>query len=138
MKVNASKTAMVCVSGAQSYQARTFIEDSEGERVSSTGTMKVLGFHLSSSPTMHEHVRVLTKRVRRKFWVLYHLRRAGFTNEELAKVYRTCILPTLDYCSVVYHSSLTDEQDQTLEGLQAAALRCIYGYEVPYLSLIHI
>ena len=94
--------------------------------------MKVLGFYLSGSPTMHEHVRVLAKRVRRKYWVLYHLRRAGFTQEELAKVYCTCILPTLDYCSVVYHSSLMDEQDQTLEGLQAAALRCIYGYEVPY------
>ena len=30
MKVNASKTAMVCVSDAQSYQARSYIEDSEG------------------------------------------------------------------------------------------------------------
>ena len=27
---------------------------------------------------------------------------------------------------------LTDEQDQQLERVQASALRCIYGYEVPY------
>ena len=70
--------------------------------------------------------------MRRKFWVLYHLRRAGFTEKELAKVYRTCLLPVLDYCSVVYHPFLTDEQDQAIERLQSAALRCIFGYNTSY------
>ena len=71
------------------------------------------------------------------FWVLYHLKRAGFTEKELAKTYRICILPVLDYCAPVYHSLLTDLQDQPLEGLQASALRCIYGYDVPY-SLMRV
>ena len=35
------------------------------------------------------------------------------------------------YASVVYHSSLTDEQDERLERLQTQALKCIYG---PYNS----
>ena len=70
--------------------------------------------------------------MRQKYWVLYHLRRAGFSEKELAKVYRTCLLPVLDYCSVVYHSMMTDEQDQKVERLQASALRCIYGYETSY------
>ena len=40
----------------------------------------------------------------------------------------------MDYCSPVYHSLLTDLQGQTLERLQASALRCIPGYDdgVPY------
>ena len=38
----------------------------------------------------------------------------------------------MDYCAVVYHAGLTDEQDQKLERLQSSALRCIYGYEMSY------
>ena len=114
METAGAKTSMVCVSGAMSYDARSHIFDSEGNRISSGQSMKVLGFHLSSRPTMHAHVGALSKRVRQKYWVLYHLRRAGFTSEELARVYRTCILPILDYCSVVYHPLLTDEMDQAV------------------------
>ena len=100
--------------------------------IESGETMKVLGFTLSRRPGVHAHVQALAKRLRRKYWILYHLKKTGFTQDELAKVYRTCILPVADYCSVVYHSLLTDEQDQVLERIQAGALRAIYGYEIPY------
>ena len=73
--------------------------------------------------------------MRKQYWALYHLRRAGFSDMELAKVYRTCILPTADYCSVVYHAGLTDEQDQDVERLQAGALWCIYGHDVSYAKM---
>ena len=52
--------------------------------------------------------------------------------DELAKAYRICLLSILDYCSTVYHTLVTDEQDQALERLQATALKFIYGYETPY------
>ena len=42
MKVNASKTAMVCISDAQSYIAGAFFRDTEGNEIRSGGTMKVL------------------------------------------------------------------------------------------------
>ena len=84
--------------------------------------LKVLGFQLSGAPTVHAQVEALSERMPRKFWVLYHLKWAGFSEEELAKVYRTCILPVADYCSVVYHSLLTDLQDQEVERLQALHL----------------
>ena len=132
MKVNSRKTAMVCVSGAQTYRAKSHIMTAEGEKIESGDSMKVLGFTFSGKPTVHAHVKSLCRGMRKRFWVLYHLRRAGFSNDELAKVYRTCLLPVVDYCSVVYHSLLTDLQDQEIERLQAAALRCIYGYDVPY------
>ena len=135
MKVNQAKTSMICMSGAQSYRARSYQECAGGDRVESGSTMKILGFHLSSRPTMHTQVAALSKKVRTKYWVLYHLRKAGFSEKELATVYRTCILPILDYCSVVYHSLLTDEQDQAIERLQSSALRCIYGYEMSYMKM---
>ena len=41
--------------------------------------------------------------------------------------YKTMIRPVADYACVVYHSSLTDEQDELLDRLQNHALMCIYG-----------
>ena len=125
MKVNGSKTAMLCVSGAQYYEACSHIFTGDGERISSGGSMKLLGFHLSSKLGAHSHVHALSKRKRQKYWVLYHLKRAGFTEEELSRVYRVCLLPVFDYCQVVYHSTLIDEQDQKVERLQVSALRCM-------------
>ena len=121
MKVNGAKTTMICVSGAQSYQSRSHIYGSDGEVVNSGDSMKVLGYHLSPRAGADAHVAALCKRIRQKYWVLYHLQKAGFSDEELAQVYRTCILPVADYCAVVYHAILTDEQDQVVERLQAGA-----------------
>ena len=61
-------------------------------------------------------------------WVLRHLKIARFTQDELATIYRTVVLPVLDYCAVVYHPLLTNEQDQQVERLQAQALKSTYGY----------
>ena len=67
MKVNRSKIAMLCISGASSYKARSHIFDSEGEIVQSTTEMKILGYHLSLRPGAHAHVQALSKRMRRKY-----------------------------------------------------------------------
>ena len=39
------------------------------------------------------------------------------------------IRPVAEYGSPVYHSLLTDEQDERLERLQDHALKCIFGTE---------
>ena len=68
-------------------------------------------------------------------WILRHLKIAGFSEAELAVGYRTVIFPILDYCAVIYHPMLTDEQDQTVERMQPQALKCIYGYKDSYASM---
>ena len=85
--------------------------------------MKVLGFTFSRRPTVNVHVQALKKRMRKRYWILIHLRSFGFNEEELCKVYRTIVRPVLDHCSVVYHSMLTDAQDEELDRCQAHALR---------------
>ena len=42
-----------------------------------------MGFHMDSRPTVHAHIEALKNRKREKYWVLRHLRRAGFLEEEL-------------------------------------------------------
>ena len=43
-------------------------------------------------------------------------------SEELVKVYKPMILPSADYCNVVYHSLLTNELDEKLDRMQNHAL----------------
>ena len=92
--------------------------------------MKVLGFEFSNRPTMHSHVESIIKRIRRKYWSLRLLKKNCFEQKELVKVYQSHILPIVDYCDVVYHSSLTDDQDERLERAQVGALRVIFNYKL--------
>ena len=104
MVVNADKTNMICVSDSLNYTPRAFFTDSQGERVESGERMKVLGFHLSNKPNVALHVREVCKALRRKNWMLYHLKKLGFNEGELVKVYSSVTVPSADYCDVVYHS----------------------------------
>ena len=130
MKVNSSKTAMLCVSGARSFEAESFIEDKDLCRIGCQETMKVLGMRFSRRPNMDAHVEWLRKSFRQRYWTIRNLKNSGFTEEELVRVYKTIIRPVEDYGAVVYHSSLTAEQTQDLERLQDHALKCIYGAEL--------
>ena len=93
--------------------------------------MKVLGFHFDSRPTCHAHIEVLKARMRETTWVIRHLKLSGFSEKELATVYKTVVRPVLDYRCVVYHPMLTDEQDQIVERMQAQALKI-------YTDLVHL
>ena len=135
MVVNNNKTHILCVSDALHYKASAFILDADGNRITSGDGLKVLGFHLDTRPGVHAHVEALKQRMRDTTWILRHLKLAGFNEEELATVYRTVVLPVLDYCAVVYHPMLTDEQDQAVERLQAKALKNIYGYTDSYATM---
>ena len=103
MVVNKGKTKILCISDAQTYTAACRLQDADGDFIRSGGAMKVLGFHLDGRPSVHAHVAALQRRMRETAWVLRHLKLAGFTEAELATVYRTVVRPILDYCAVVYH-----------------------------------
>ena len=42
-------------------------------------------------------------------------------------MYKSVVRPVADYMQEVYHSMITDRQDEEIELLQSHALRCIYG-----------
>ena len=127
MVVNASKTNMICVSDAMSYKADAYIYDASENRIGCRDTMKVLGMTFTNKPDMSGQVRSIQKKFRGRYWMLRNLKTSGFNTDELLTVYKTMVRPVADYGAVVYHSSLTDEQDEALDNLQNAALKCIYG-----------
>ena len=128
MVVNNAKTNHICISDALSYTPSTFFDDGEGNKITSGQSIKILGFHLSSKPTVSLHVDNTVKRIRQRYHSLRHLARYGMNKAELVEVYRGTILPIADYCAPAYHSMTTDIHDQQLEAAQVGALRAIFGY----------
>ena len=120
------------VSDALNFDPVATITDARGDKIGSTTNMKILEFHISDRPSVSAHVDAVRKRFCQRYWVLFHLRRFGFTQDELCKVYSNVIRPVADYCCVVYNSMMTNEQDELLDRCQAHALRCIFGKDMSY------
>ena len=138
MQVNASKTQCMLISEVKSYISGAYFHDSTGVKIKNENNMKVLGFQLSSAPDMSAQVAEIKRKYRLRLWILRHLAHCGLTKPDLLRVYQSVILPCHDYCSVVYHSSLTTLQSDQLERLQSQALKSIYGYEHSYRSLLQL
>ena len=136
MKVNASKTMVLCVSDSRTYKAAAYVRDCQGNDIEAIDSLKILGLHFSSKPDMSAQVEAICRKFRSRVWILRHLHHNGFSEEELLRVYKSVILPCHDYCSTVFHSSLTLSQTVILERLQAKALKAIYGYEPSYRVLM--
>ena len=128
MVVNTDKTKLLCISDAMNYSPSVYILDADGNKIEGSCEMKLLGFHFSNKPTVALHLATTAKKIRQRYWSLRHLRRVGFNNEELVKVYTSSIRPLAEYCCPAFHSMMTDEQDQCLENAQVGALRAIFGY----------
>ena len=130
MKVNTAKTNMICVSDCLNHMARSYILDSDGNRIESSDKMKILGWHFSSKPTVEAHVNVLKRRFRERYWILRHLKHNGFSESDLLRVYTVIVRPVADYMMEIYHSMLTDAQDEAIERLQTHALKCIFSPKI--------
>ena len=127
MLVNNDKTCVLCVSDSLSHSRETFITDEEGNEIRSESSLKVLGFSFSTKPTVQAQIDSIIKKFRQRYWTLRHLKKLGFSEKELVLVYKTNILPIADYADVIYHSLMTDEQDEALENAQNSALKCIFN-----------
>ena len=54
------------------------------------------------------------------------LKYAGASTEDLLHTYKLFITSRLEYCGVAFHSTLTKQQEDSLERCQAVCLRAIY------------
>ena len=128
MVINKNKTQLMTISDALNHRPKAHIFDSDNNKIESVDKMNVLGFHLSDRPNVNAHVEHVVKKMKLRYWTLYHLRKLGFNEEELVRVYKCMILPIADYCCPAYHSMTNDIHDQVLERTQIGALRAIFGY----------
>lgn len=94
MKVQTGKTQLMCIAETNSYVPRAHFFDLDGDKISSSSHMKILGFHFSADPDMALQVKDIRRKYLARIWTLRHLGHRGFEEPDLVKVvYRTVILP---------------------------------------------
>ena len=87
MVVNGTKTALMCVTAVSSYQASAEITDLEGNKIVSSPSSRFLGVTLDANCSWATHVDSVRRKLRARAWTLNSLRRSGFSEEELVRVY---------------------------------------------------
>ena len=128
MKVNCKKTQLLMVSQPNGYVNSSYI-NLEDQKIESSSSLKLLGFHFGTEPTVSKHVQEIKRKFRSRLWSLIHLRRAGFKGSQLFKMYCVFIRPVIEFCSVVYHSMLTVTQSEELERIQRQVTKLCFGWE---------
>ena len=125
------KDPALVISPPNGCHTRAEFTTREGHRIVSVKELRLVGFTFGNAPNANAHVNALVERYRRKKWMLYHLRDAGFKGDNLFRLYACYVRSIIEYRSPVYHSLLTVGQEDQLERLQRHAIRVCYGYEVP-------
>ena len=126
MKGNAKKTELLVIAPTNGNDYTASI-NTANHTIESVKKMKLVGFTFGPRPGASEHVMAIEDKIRRKVWMLYKLRSAGFKGDSLFKLYCCYLRSIIEYCSVLYHAMLTGGQSWDLERLQRLAIRICYG-----------
>lgn len=131
MKVNGSKTQLLCINPSNSCEAFSYI-NCEGKRITSGDNLKILGFVFGQTPDIREHLKHIKKKYCARAWSIRHLKGANLAEEKLVKIYCSLIRPVLEYASQVFYHMLNRSQMMELERYQMRVLKIIYGDSTSY------
>ena len=67
MLINNSKTRMICISDDKTYEPISFLNTSDGTKISSGSQMKVLGFNFDTRPNCRAHMTVTHRKFKVEF-----------------------------------------------------------------------
>ena len=131
MKINMKKTQLLVIAPPNGYQSSAVLVQDDDESINSVETLKLVGFTFGSKPGASAHLDVLQGRIRRRMWMLYNLRDAGFRGQVLYRLYCCYLRSIIEYCSVVYHPMLTLEQENEVERMHNLAIKVCFGFDKP-------
>ena len=125
MKLNQAKCNYMVFSRSKSqFATRLMIDDQAIERVS---VSKLLGIWISDDMSWSRNTQEMCKKAYSRLGMLTKLKYVGVSTDDLLDIYVRFIRSVTEYCSVVFHSSLTIEQSKKLETIQKICLKVILG-----------
>ena len=135
MKVNGQKTQMLCIHPCIHNDVETHIM-TENSKISSTKSLKILGFNFDSTPNATHHVKLTIEKFYSRLWTLRFLRKGGLPKHKLLELYYSMVRSAVEYSSVIYHSMIPQTLVDRLEQIQRQALHIIYGWDIDIPTLI--
>ena len=125
MEMNEAKCNYMVFSRSQSdFATRLNINNVLMEK---TTDVKLLGVWLSDNLSWSRNCKEMSIKAYSRLTMLTKLKYNGTSVEDLLDIYILYIRSVLEYCSVAFHSSLTDVDARKLEGVQRTCLRVILG-----------
>ena len=126
MKINSSKSNyMIFSRSKENFTTRLTLNNDKIDRKS---VNKILGVWLTEDDgNWQKNVSEICKKAYGRVSMLTKLKYAGVTIEDLIEIYCLFVRSSAEYCSVVFHSSLTQEQTKKIENIQKTSLKIILG-----------
>ena len=106
--------------------------DLDGQIIGSGDTLKILGFIFASKPDASAHVEEIERKFYNRLWLIRQLRKIGWNKRDIVRIYKSVLLPVIEYPSIVYHSLLNGHLKNKIESIQRRALKIIFGWEYSY------
>ena len=123
MKLNANKCEyMIFSRSGLDFTTRLAINGTNLDRVSE---FKILGVWIRDDLSWSKQCSEICVQAYSRLSMLTKLKYVGIQTEDLLDVYKLFIRSIIEYCSVVYHSRLTEAQSDKIERIQKTCLKVI-------------
>ena len=127
MKMNEDKSKYMVFSRSETEIAtRLTLNHKTIDRIEE---IKLVGVWLTTWLDWDKNTREICKKAYARLTMLTKLKYVGVDTEELVHIHILYIRSLLEYCSVVWHSTLTGEQCHNMERFQKLCLKIILGTE---------
>jgi hypothetical protein len=127
MNINGKKTKEMFLSAIyRDPPPPLHLANQQIERVT---TFKLLGVTMTDTLSWDENIAVMCSKAAKRLHFLKLLKRSGMATDDLVYYYNAVVLPVLEYGSVIWNSSITEEQTHRLDSIRRRAERIIGTHE---------
>ena len=129
MILNQKKTKLMVFNFTEKYQFGTRLQ-LNGDNLEIVDRAKLLGVIITDDLKWEANTESIVKRANMRMELLRKVASFGTNVEEKRNIYILFIRSVLEQSSVVWHSSLTKENEEDLERVQKSAVRIILGKDI--------
>ena len=115
---------MIFTRSKTQFSTRLAINNQALEKISAT---KMLGLWISEDLSWSKNCKNICQKAYSRMSMLTKLKYVGVELEDLLEIYILFIRSVAEYCSVVFHSTLTKEETYKIEKIQKTSLKVILG-----------
>ena len=126
MKLNEKKTTNMVFYFTKDYQFTTEVS-LKNEKLETLDKTKLLGTIITKDLKWHENTKYIVKKANQKMRLLHKFSKFTSNKAHLIHIFKSQVRGILEYCSTVWHSSLTESDTKDIERIQKAAVRIFMG-----------
>ena len=124
MQINEKKTKSMIFNFTKQFQFTTDLE-LNNTKIEVETEQKLLGTIISNNLTWDTNINSIVKKANARMQILHKISKFGASENDLLEIYFAYIRSILEQSSNVWHTSLTQENEEHLERIQKSALKII-------------